>query len=72
MPNKRKRPRGFTEPQEEKTCITCKIYEVCGVVKEASRLSKVFDKEPLDDWWYCASWEHEDVAVQHNNNENRR
>ena len=72
MPNKRKRPRGFTEPQEEKTCITCKVYDKCGVIVEANKLSKRFEDEPLDDNWYCASWEHEDVTVQHNNNNDRR
>ena len=61
MQNKRKRPRGFTDQQEDKACITCKVYGTCGLLKEANRLSRVSgEKEPLDDNFFCSFWEDEE------------
>ena len=61
MSNKRRVPKGFTEPQEEKACLTCKIYAKCGLLKEANRLAKVSgNKEEQDDFFYCYYYESDD------------
>ena len=68
--NRSRKPSWVTEETKEDNCTTCKDYGKCTIEKFVNDMSMRKQGKQLSQEFSCVY--HEDVAVQHNNNNDRR